>query len=152
MEIRFAKIKDEKSVLKLLDELGIELNEKVGYSTRNIEAQEKGGPIFQEIINRKDMRIFVALENQEMVGLVTFYILPNIRHGIYRGHIEDFIVTKNKRGQGIGTKLFNAVKDFCKTNNIKVIKLDTNNNLEAHSFYLKNGGEQTEIMYRFNIE
>ncbi|MFA5009471.1 MAG: GNAT family N-acetyltransferase [Candidatus Paceibacterota bacterium] len=152
MEIRFAKAKDEKNVLRLLDELGEELNDKIGYSDYNTEAQKKGGPIFREIINRKDTYIFIAIENEEIIGLATFYILPNIRHGMHRGHVEDFIVNKNKRGQGIGTKLFDAIKDFCKENDIKVIKLDTNNNLEAHSFYIKNGGEQTEVMYRFNIE
>ncbi|MFA5730344.1 MAG: GNAT family N-acetyltransferase [Candidatus Paceibacterota bacterium] len=152
MEIRLAKIEDEKSVLKLLDELGEELNNKTIYSEHNIEAQKIGGPIFKEIISREDTYIFVAVENEEIVGLVTFYLLPNIRHGMHRGHIEYFVVSKNMRGKGVGTKLFDAIKNFCRKSNIKVIKLDTNNDLEAHSFYSKNGGKQTEVMYRFDID
>jgi len=152
MEIRLAKTEDESAVLKLLDELGEELNEKIGYSPHNAEAQNVGGLIFREVVNREDTHIFVAVEDGTMVGLITFYVLPNIRHGMHRGHIEDFIVSKNMRGRGIGTKLFDAVKDFYRKNGIKVVKLDANNNLEAHDFYRKNGGEQTEVMYRFSID
>ncbi|MFA5310458.1 MAG: GNAT family N-acetyltransferase [Candidatus Paceibacterota bacterium] len=152
MEIRLAKIEDEKSVLRLLDEIGEELNDRTGYSARNIEAQKIGGPIFKEIINRKDTKVFVAVKDGKMVGLATFYILPNIRHGMHRGHIEDFVVDKKMRGEGIGTKLFDAIKNFCRKNDIKVIKLDTNNDLEARNFYSKNGGKQTEVMYRFDID
>jgi GNAT superfamily N-acetyltransferase len=152
MEIRLAKLEDERKVLELLDELGEEMNDKTGQSAHNTEAQRIGGPIFREIINRKDTLIFVAIEDNVIIGLATFYILPNIRHGMHRGHVEDIIVNKDMRGKGIGTKIFNAIKDFCKKNDIKVIKLDTNKNLEAHNFYLRNGGKQTELMYRFDLD
>ena len=86
------------------------------------------------------------------VGLATFYLLPNIRHNWHRGHIEDFIVNKKLRGTGIGSKLIGAIKDFCKENNIRVFKLDSANELvDAHNFYRKNGGRQTEQMFRFDI-
>jgi len=72
---------------------------------------------------------------------------------MHRGHIEDIVVSKDMRGKGIGTKLLGAIKEFCKQNDISVFKLDSNNDLgDAHQFYLKNGGKQTELMYRFDID
>src|SRR3989338_3478559 len=84
--------------------------------------------------------------------LITLYLLPNMRHGWHRGHVEDFVISENSRGKGIGTQLFNAVKKYCKENNIKVIKLDSGVDLiGAHKFYEKNGGKFTEKMFRFDV-
>ncbi len=96
--------------------------------------------------------IFVAEEGGKLAGLVTFYLLPNIRHGWHRGHIEDVIVSQSFRRRGVGTKLFDAIKAYCRTNNIKVIKLDSGLELvDAHKFYEKQGGKYTEKMFRFDL-
>ena len=53
----------------------------------------------------------------------------------------------------MGTQLFNAVKDYCRKNNIKVIKLDSGNELtSAHKFYEKNGGRTSERFFRFDLD
>ncbi|EKD43096.1 MAG: hypothetical protein ACD_72C00462G0004 [uncultured bacterium] len=151
METRLATIEDKQAVLNLLEELSDEVNEKIGSSTKG-DVVKIGNNIFEEIINRTDTHIFLAIENNEVVGLATFYLLPNIRHNWHRGHIEDFIIGKKMRGSGIGSKLIETIKDFCKQNNIKVFKLDSANELrDAHNFYRKNGGRQTEQMFRFDI-
>lgn len=153
MNIRFATRNDKEQVLKLLDELGEEVNKRMGYSPHNEEAQKVGGPIFEEIISRKDTLIFVADNNGQLVGLITFYLLPNIRHGWHRGHIEDIVVSELARHQGIGSQLLDAIKKYCVENNIKVIKLDSGVDLlDAHKFYEKNGGIFTEKMFRFDID
>lgn len=153
MNIRFATKKDKEKVLALLDELGEEVNKKMGYSPHNAEAQKVGGPIFDEIVSRKDTLIFVAEKDSKLLGLVTFYLLPNMRHGWRRGHIEDAVVSESARGQGVGSQLFDTVKKYCRKNNIKVIKLDSGIDLvEAHKFYEKNGGKFTEKMFRFDLD
>ena len=146
MTIRLATAQDKNKVLKLFDEFSHMFHAK--------ETPSKvGGKIFDEIITRSDTKIFVAEENDELQGLVTFYIIPNIRHGWHRGHIEDFFVTKTVRNKGIGTQLLSFIKDYCRKNNIKVIKLDSGNELvNAHMFYEKNGGKTTERFFRFDID
>lgn len=82
-----------------------------------------------------------------------FYILPNIRHGWHRGHIEDFFTTASYRGKGVGTQIFTAIKDYCRNNTITVIKLDSEKDLlNSHKFYEKNGGTFTKKMFRFDLE
>lgn len=152
MNIRFADKKDKGKVLMLLDELGEEINKRIGYSPHNAEAQKIGGHIFDEIVSRKDTLIFVAEEGVRIIGLMTLYLLLNMRHGWHRGHIEDFVISKKERRKGIGTKLFDAVKRYCQENNVKVIKLGSGVELtDVHRFYEKNGGRFTEKMFRFDI-
>ena len=146
MTVRFAKIEDKDQILSLLDEF-----------SRFVDAHDIpsaiGRDIFDEIIRREDTKIFVAEENGELVGVVTFYLLPNIRHGWHRGHIEDFFVTEKMRGKGVGGLIFTAIKEFCRKNNIKVIKLDSGNELtNAHAFYERNGGKSTERFFRFDVQ
>ncbi len=87
-----------------------------------------------------------------MIALATFYLLPYIRHGSHRGQIEDFVVSESYRGKGIGSILFNGIKEYCKKSGKTVVKLTTrNNNFSAQKFYEKNEGKQTEKMYRFDI-
>ena len=151
MEVRFARQGDKKQVLGLLDEFGVEVKKKIRHSAKS-EAQKIGGRIFDEIIRRKDTMIFLAIEEENVVGLATFYLLPNIRHGWHRGHIEDFIVSEKARRKGIGSAIMDAVKTYCRKNNIKVIKLDSGLELkEAHKFYEKHGGKHTEKMYRLDL-
>ena len=146
MNIRLAIPEDKDQVLRLLDEFS-----KL-HDAKEVPS-EIGGQIFDEIITRSDTKIFVAEEENRLHGLATFYLLPNIRHGWHRGHIEDFFVSDPKRGTGIGTQIFDAIKKYCHNNNIKVIKLDSGNELtSAHFFYRKNGGKQTEQMFRFDID
>lgn len=146
MTIRLATPQDKTQVLELFDEFSVMFH-----------ADERpslvGGDIYDEIMSRTDTMIFVAEEDNKLQGLVTFYLLPNVRHGWHRGHIEDFFVTSSARGSGVGTQLFNYIKDYCRNNNIKVIKLDSGNELtSAHKFYEKNGGRTSERFFRFDID
>jgi len=145
MEICIAIRDDKVHVLQLLDEFSMFLKSKD-------QPSQIGGDIFDEIVSRDDTKIFIAKEGDQIVGLATFYLLPNIRHGWKRGHIEDFFVTQAKHRSGVGTQLLSYIKDYCRQNNIKVIKLDSGNELTtAHSFYEKNGGKTTERFFRFDI-
>lgn len=146
MKIRLANQNDKEQILSLLDEASREWE--------SLEVPSKVGmKIFEEIINRKDTEIFVAEENERLIGLVTFYLLPNIRHGWHRGHIEDFFVKKDMRSKNVGSMLFGAIKKYCRDNKIRVIKLDSMiENVKSHRFYEKNGGKQTEKMFRFDLD
>jgi GNAT superfamily N-acetyltransferase len=145
MKIRVATAADKEQVLALMDEFSEKYHQEDKPSL-------VGGNIFDEILKRDDTMIFVAEDNSKLLGLATLYLLPNIRHGWHRGHIEDFFVTESLRGKGVGTQILNAIKEYCNKNNIKVIKLDSDVNLvNAHKFYEKNGGKFTEKMFRFDL-
>jgi len=152
MNIRFATIRDKKAVFSLLDELIDEVNRKSGRPPKFTEGQEKRSRIYKELLNNPAVKIFIAEEGSQIIGVADLFIVPIMRRGYYQGHIEDLVVREKERGKGIGTALINAVKDYCKKKGIKVIKLTSGLELtKAHKFYIKNGGIFTEKLFRFNL-
>lgn len=151
MKIRLATVHDKKVVLELFDELILEvcrLSQKPAYTF----GRDKQESLFDHVIKRDDVKIFLAEENGKIVGMVNFFIKPIVRRGCFMGYIEDFVVAESVRGKGIGTKLMNEVKKYCRENNINVIKLSSALPLEsAHRFYEKNSGKFTEKLYRFDL-
>ena len=146
MQTRLATPADKDQILALFDDFSAMLN------TTDSPSQI-GGPILDEILVRPDTHVFVAEEGCRLLGLVTFFLLPNVRHGFHRGHIEDFFVSTAARREGVATALFQAVTDYCRSHGITVIKLDSGNDLTgAHAFYESVGGRSTERFFRFDLD
>ena len=153
MKIRFAKQKDKKDVLRLLDELIACANKYYREEKRKYKAEnEVRGTIYNEAIKRGDIKIFVVEENGKLIGMAELFIVPILRRGYHQGVVETFVITETLRGRGIGSKLFQTIKDYCKRNNIKVIKLTSSIELtDSHRFYEKHGGKFTEKLFRFDL-
>ena len=64
-------------------------------------------------------------------------------------HIEDLIVDKNYRGQGLSKELLMYAKNIAKINNCYKIILNCNESLEK--FYSKNKFFNSSFQMRFNI-
>ena len=147
MNIRLAQSKDGGKILGLLDEL---LEEAMG---KHVDQDSKPRmALFAKTLSREDIKMFIAEENGEVVGFINFFILPVVRRGANFGHVEDLVISKSLRGKGVGTELMKEVINYCKANNINVIKLDSGIELtQAHKFYEKMGGKFTEKMFRFDL-
>ncbi|MBM7583878.1 GNAT superfamily N-acetyltransferase [Bacillus pakistanensis] len=91
------------------------------------------------VYNCIDLPGFVALEEYEIIGLITYF-----KHKDYWEIISLDAVVENI---GIGTKLLNHLEEEAKSNNIKTIKLiTTNDNIRALSFYQKRGYRMIDII------
>jgi GNAT superfamily N-acetyltransferase len=151
MIIRLAQKEDQEQIILLLDELIAEAN-KVSGQNKPFESEAMRKKLFNDILQREDVKIFVAEHDGILLAIADLFILPIMRRGYYQGHIEDFVVTETMRGKGVGTKLFDAIKNYCREHTIKVIKLSSSLELvNAHQFYIKNGGEFTEKLFRFDL-
>lgn len=152
MIVRLAKLKDKVAVLRLLGELIDEVNIRSGESPKGLADDKMPSKLYEELAKREDVKIFVVENEGKILGVADLFIIPIMRRGYYQGHIEDFVITKDMRGKGIGSLLLEAIKDFCKKKGIKVIKLTSGLELtSAHKFYEKNGAKFTEKMYRFDL-
>ena len=86
----------------------------------------------------KNHNIFLYLENNIIVGGITLIIEEKIIHsGGKVGHIEDFVVLDEYRNKGIGSLLYNYVKNLCEQNKCYKMILDCNELLE--NYYIKKG-------------
>ena len=154
MNIRKAAKKDCKKVLQILDEFRSAVSKLIDpASTKTFQdAQDCGEELFMQTIKNPDAQIFVAEEGDNLVGILTIYKIPVLRKGEFRAEIEEMFVRNELQGKGISQMLMNMAKKWCKENNIKVITLESGNELSrAHSFYKKEGFEEYAKGFKFRI-
>ena len=81
---------------------------------------------------------FVIEDGEEWVGLLTFFVKDN--------ELEVTSLDSLREGQGLGTKLMNAVMEVAREQKCqRVFLITTNDNLNALGFYQKRGFELVTI-------
>jgi len=102
-----------------------------------------------EIINSDNITIFVAEENGEIVGMMTF-VTYRIPSGL-KAWIEDVVVDNSKQGQGIGRALIEKAIEYA--NQLNIIKIDLTTapfRVAANALYQKIGFTKRETnVYRY---
>ena len=103
VELRKATIEDETGVFNLLRQLMTSANAESPVN------QKSGFGTFRKILDDDDAgTVFVAEEDGVMLGLITLSYPLAIRCGGPYASIEEFIVTEQARGKGVGGKLLEA--------------------------------------------
>ncbi len=106
---------------------------------------KKGRKVFKEIKKNRNHFIYAAFDkkNKEVIGMITLLVEPKFIHDCgYLGHIDDVVVRKDYKGQGIGKELVKkAIKQAKKSGCYRVIL----NCLDANmKFYEKFGFQKRE--------
>ena len=133
--IRDAVQNDMKQVLMLIKELA-KFEKEPNAVILNEEQLVRDG-----FSKNPKFKCFVAESNNEIIGMALGY--P--RYSTWKGmtmHLEDLIVTKSRRGNGIGSLLFSKFINYAYSLRVKRIEwavLDWNVN--AIKFYKKNGAK-----------
>jgi GNAT superfamily N-acetyltransferase len=129
LSIRNAALSDSESIAKLSNQLG--------YQSENNSIQIG----LTEILDNDDNCVFVALENETIVGWI---------HGFYSQRVASdpfieiggLIVDKNFRKTGIGKKLVEKIIKWSELKKCKKVRVRSNIvRKETHIFYLKMGFE-----------
>ena len=153
LTIRIAHIND----LEYIQELNNELFklEKENYDptlVSNWPLTEEGKKYFEDLINNH--YVVVAILNNEIVG----YLAGTINEkGSYEdvqyGEKNNMFINDNYRGYGIGKKLINSFKDYCKERNINnLIVTASSKNINAINFYKNNGFNDFNLTLTMNIK
>jgi GNAT superfamily N-acetyltransferase len=135
MKIRKGKIEDLPAVLELIKELATFEKEPdaVVVTVADLERDGFGeSPLFHTLI---------AEENEEIVGMALYYY----RYSTWKGktiHLEDLIVKEEKRGAGLGFKLYSEVIAQGKCDGVRRIEWNVLDwNTPAIEFYEKSGAK-----------
>jgi GNAT superfamily N-acetyltransferase len=136
MIIRKANKEDMKSVLDLIQELATFEKEPEAVVITEADLIRDGfseNPLFQ---------CFVAEEeNNSIIGIALFYY----RYSTWKGktiHLEDLIVSENKRGTGAGFALYSEIIAQGKRDNVRRIEWNVLDwNTPAIDFYTKTGAK-----------
>ena len=144
--IRKATINDLSKIQNLNNEL-FKL-EKENYDSTlvlNWPLTEEGKTYFKNLIEND--YVVVALIDNEIVGYLAGTINDKGSYEeIQYGEINNMLVDGNYRGYGIGKKLIDSFKSYCKDNNILHLKVTASfKNTNAIEFYKKNGFEEFDL-------
>jgi len=132
--IRKAMIEDEMKIFDLLRQLLPA--ETTDYSPVR---SQSGINTFQEIINNdKKGTILVAEEDNDVVGVITLSYPEAIRCGGIYTCIEEFIVSEQTRGKGVGGKLLEAAINEATSRNCHEIQVNRPSEL-GYPLYIRHG-------------
>jgi ribosomal protein S18 acetylase RimI-like enzyme len=131
--VRKANISDVQSVFELL-RARMQESDKDFPETR--KSYKLWLPIFELMVAKTNILIFVALDQKEVVGILTCYLLPRLELGNYFAVVEDVNVALIHRRKGVGKSLFTHLFEYLKSRQIKHCHLATEKaNIEAIEFY-----------------
>jgi len=142
MKIIKATIKDLEQVLILLDEFReacMDIIEPRVKHTSNT-AKETGTKVYKEVMSSEEGIIFLVEDKNKYVGILTAYLIPQIRRGTHCIEIEEMFVKDEYRRSGVAALLTDALCKWAKRKHVSTIRLESHNALiGAHSFYEKQG-------------
>jgi len=91
--------------------------------------------------------IVVAERDKEVIGVCSVQTLISTAEGGPVGLLEDLIVQKQYRGNGIGSRLLARICSWCMTKNISRLQLlRDSENKNALAFYDLNGWSSTSLV------
>ena len=111
--------------------------------------QEPSGPVrerkyFQELLARNDVQIFIAAQDQKIVGYVHIFVqetpsIPLLKQRKF-GVIDAIVVDEAFRGQGVGKKLMDRAESWAREQGATSMELNVYTfNQEALDFYQRIG-------------
>ncbi len=84
--------------------------------------------------------VVLAEKRHQVVGLLSYSIRPNLFHAGDSCLIEEFVVQRSERGQGIGGQLLEALfRQLASQNCVEVSVTTMPDNLKAIAFYKSHG-------------
>lgn len=135
--VRAAEPSDFENILLLLKELWPNYNTPTE-TVRNI---------FSEGLNHNRSYYFVAASNSIIVGFLSITITQSLQSGKIAA-IDEFIISKKHRRQGIGTQMLNCIELFVKTINCKSLELHSGlKRKESHLFYENRGFDKASYFF-----
>jgi GNAT superfamily N-acetyltransferase len=127
IKVKKATTRDKEIVLHLLDEFRSFVLQLYNPASALVSkmAVTKGGPIFDHAISSDSGAIFLAQVEDAFVGILTIYLIPQIRKGEYCAEIEEIFVKPEYHGKGVSSMLMAEAVNWAKSKNANSIRLES---------------------------
>lgn len=140
MEIRRAfKSRDIDGMVDLLNQL-FEIESDF---TPNPELERKG---LKMLLQSDLASVLIASEGVKVIGMCTAQIIVSTAAGGLKAQVEDVVVDKDYRRQGIGTKLLNAMEQEMKQKGVVRLALAVDKNNECATAFYNQGNWKEPCM------
>ena len=147
MTIRPATSSDLNAILDLVVD-------QLDYPDENSLTVNSAMPILVEIQRDPHHHLFVAEENDTIMGTFMLIIVQQLAHGGSRSAIiEDVAVQSAAQGRGVGTRMMSYAVDFAREQGCSKIVLSSGKTRDrAHEFYEKNGYRQHGMSFYLDVQ
>jgi GNAT superfamily N-acetyltransferase len=140
LAIRTAELGDLDALAALMTELG--------YPTRSSEMKMR----MEAIAADPRYRTFVAVKDLEVCGMIGTFCNYSYEHNDPGGRIIALVVSKNRRGRGIGRRLIAAAENDFAQRDIRRVAVNTRfERKEAHEFYQRFGYKRNGFRFVKNL-
>jgi GNAT superfamily N-acetyltransferase len=108
---------------------------------------------FEAIDTDPNQLLAVMVGGGEIVATLQLSFIPGLaRRGALRGQIEAVRVASNRRGQGLGERLFAWAIGECRRRGCQFVQLTTDRSRsDAHRFYNRLGFEPSHVGYKLKL-
>jgi ribosomal protein S18 acetylase RimI-like enzyme len=128
--IRSAVDQDSVSIERLITELAESIDETSPISEHYVT----------QYLENPGSFILLAEKDRQVIGLLSYSIRPNLYHAGDSCLIEEFVVQRSERGQGIGGQLLEALFQMLASQNCVEVSVTTMpDNRKAIAFYKSHG-------------
>ena len=142
IQVREARLEDLEAIVSLLIEL-----QEVTTLHGPIEPASVKNSYESMLGSREIYRIFLAVEGQEVIGLVSVVLYKTLLHPGGTGLINELVVTEAARGRGIGRRLVQSVLVVAGELGMDEVEVGTEiGNLSARRFYAAAGFDQEYLL------
>lgn len=108
--------------------------------------------IYKLKLKEENSYYIVAVEDDNVVGVLTSELQEKLHRERLQLFIEDLIVEESKRNNGIGKALIENAINYAKDNNCEVVELTSyKDNIKAHKFYENNGFINHSIKFKMYL-
>ena len=153
MEVRLATLSDIEGLCPLLNEF-FAYNAEL--QPEYCRADNEGGEYPKAMIESGNSDFLIAVENGAAIGFLHINQMETPPYGSVVPHhyaeIMGFMVTASRRGQGVGSALINAAKQWSNGRNLDYIELTSLANAkEAARFYDQENFVTVSHIRRYNL-
>lgn len=113
------------------------------------EAESTSGSegYLRRLLGRDDFLAIAAISENEVVGGLTAYVLPMVYSDSSEVFLYDMAVLPSHQRQGIGRRLIDELKEYCKNSGVKdFFVLAHEEDLHALEFYRSTGGRSEKVV------
>ena len=140
IEVREATTEDTVDIQRL----ALELAETVGDAPPVEEAVSKR---LEELLETPRSRVLVVENERRVVGMVSFWIKPDLAHGDTIVEVPMLVVAEDHRRNGVGRLLMEEVRSIASEHGASLIELvATTANVVAREFYHSLGFVEANVV------
>jgi GNAT superfamily N-acetyltransferase len=119
----------------------------------NVLTVDQGVALFERFARYPDYTLYVAEQDDEVVGSFALLVMDNLGHlGSPSGIVEDVVVAPARQSSGIGAAMMRFALERCREKRCYKLMLSSNaKRARAHAFYESLGYERHGYSFRVEL-